>query len=715
MELYRRFGNVLFAVSALLLMLGILFAGHNVGMSDQGDFVRVMNASSLSHRVHERAFIFVDSYVINLEDASFFSNLTRIMFSPEGVGSYPSIHILLVRVSVAMNLVLNFILGQPLDIYRIGILGAMTAALYAGLLFWLFCQIKLKNPFLDAAAKLFIIFIACDVGYIAYFNSFYSESVQILAFCMIIVAAMRIFRGKTGLWDFGLLVVAAVVYGWSKFVNLPIAILIILAFAIILGLAKKATWLKLGFVAFAGILTLLLVYAAIPDWMDIDTNFNSVFFGVVKDVDDATARTHLEFLGLNPEMARFASQNRYVAGVAQEFLDLSFEEEFLQLSKLDLLWFYIQHPGRLWDGIRMSISHSGLIRPWYIGNYYSERMVLTSRFSGWTWLRARLAFDTMLGNAALWLAFFAAALTFVKEKGKWPVLIVLAAVFGTGAYSAAISIIANGEADLAKHMFKYVQIMDMIFVVLIFYLISGMRRLRRFCAMTEPIFNGNVYKLAPVGAALCIVILFIPMGAIFVQWARPVRVTDLHGAKIGDVVSVGYFNGEPMRWLIVDENEHLQTLMAVENIVYRAFDESNSNFWVESGLREWLNGEFLREAFGAVAPVLSSRELILSVRSVEYAEYGDRDFYAFHVPAYAFRGRERAFRKIVYDYVRLPDGEVMERLMEMGRPVRGGYWLEIPRFLCGEMTRYVSRDGFILLQDAERTAGVRPVIEVERR
>ena len=47
--------------------------------------------------------------------------------------------------------------------------------------------------------------------------------------------------------------------------------------------------------AFGGVaLTLLLaVWAVVPSWMDIETNYNAVFYGILRDVDDANARQYL--------------------------------------------------------------------------------------------------------------------------------------------------------------------------------------------------------------------------------------------------------------------------------------------------------------------------------------------------------------------------------------------------------------------------------------
>jgi len=729
MEIFRKWNNVLLALIALIIMMLVLFLGNGVGMSDQSDFGRVMDASSLTHYVHDRAFVFIDRYTIILEPTSLLSNATRIMFGDEGIENYPSIHLLFVRLSVVANLVFNRITQAPLYIYRIGFLGAMTAVIYAALIYWLFRQINLNSPILDILAKLVIIFFAVDVGYIAYFNSFFSESIQILSFMMLVVSAVRIFKGNTHPVAFVWLVLAALLFGWSKFVNIPIAFLVITAFAVIIVLSTAAEKklhkaIAVVIISLCGLVPLVMVYTSIPDWMEIDTNYNSVFFGIIKDVDDTTARSHLEAMGLSPDMADFASTNRYVNGVAQAFRERGFEAEFEQISKLDLLWFYMRHPLLLWSNVEMSIAHSGMIRPWYIANYGpedAERLTLSTRFSGWSFLRVRTALDTTWGNAVLWFAFAAGFLAmsnrYLAHNGRRMASVLLLAALGSAAYALIVQAIANGEADLAKHMFVYIQFVDFALITMIVGILvyidehPKMPSLSRFAIRSDfPRF------IAPI---VCIVVLMVPIALSAARNIWPDDVTLMPYARTGDVVFFGHYNGEYLLWIVVDETEDTKTLLALQNVAEMQFSSENSSFWPDSDVRVWLNSGFLQDAFDDTDRARitdSERDLILSIENRELATAGDRDFYAFHIPRYAFRGADRAYRKPITDAVRLPGADTMQALLDLGRPYRihGGFWLEIPRFLDGTMPRYVTADGHVTMRDAENVGGVRPVITVLR-
>jgi len=726
--LYRRWGDVLFALFALIIVLMVLFWGTPVGLSDNADFSRVMDAASLSRGTAAHAFVFVDTFEIRVEEGSLLSNVSRILFSADGLDAYPSIHVFFVRLSVAANLVLNRIIGAPLTVYRLGILGAATALAYVGLIFALFRQLKWDNIWAEIVVKSVLLVILCDIGYISYFNSLYSESIQILAFLMILIFAIRLLvgRGKTNLnqcdlptargtlWDFIWFALSAVLFGWSKFINLPISVLLILAFGaifLIRNRAKRPTILKTCGVGLAGVLILVGVYVSIPDWMDFDTNYNSVFFGIVKDVDEEEAVRHLEALGLSAEMAEFSSTNAYVSDARARFYELGFEEEFQSVTKFGLLWFYVRHPGLLMDNLAMSIAHSGQIRPWYLSNYPPDygRFVLSNRFSIWTHMRSTLAFDTVYGNLILWAGLVTLFITALKDKfdpeqKKWVIWITLAAFLGSGAYALGIQMVANGEGDLAKHMFVYAQFVDVIFALLIAWLVYSVARL------IETKRIDIAWRALP--ALLAIAVLLTP---IFVSAVRtPRHVASLHDAQVGDLVQHGSYQGRELRWLVVEQTENTTTLFAMNPVAHLAFCSENRNDWTNSEIRYWLNTVFLTEALSDSDVLPRERPVFLSVAAGYRSEAGDRELYTFHIPRYAARGLDRAYREYVVDHVRLPDIALASRLLVQGGNIGGGFWLETPLYRNVEMVRYVSADRYILMKDAFEPAGVRPVIEIAR-
>lgn len=407
-EKLDRIQPYLLGAAALLLTLCILFAGGEIGLSDNGDFSRVMRASSIERTVDDSRFVYISEYRIVLQDRSAAENVFGILFGSEGVNVYPSIQLLFTRVSVVLNLIVNKLSGAPMTTYRLGVLGVLYAVCYAAALALLFQQIHLRRRWMDWGAKLLLLLVLCDGDYLVYFNSFYGEALQIIAFVLVAAAAVRILSRRDGsVWDAVWAALACILYGWSKFANIPPAILLCLALEAILWRRSRS---RVPVCAMAGAFVLLCaIYLAVPSWMAYETNYNSVFYGILKQADADEAERYLSELGLDPSLADLRGTNAYATGISQTVEERGCREQIASLSRVRLLIFYARHPAMLRASIGASLRSCGSIRPYYLSNYDSShpRFTLSSRFTAWSSLRARLGFDTPAGNIAVLIAFLA--------------------------------------------------------------------------------------------------------------------------------------------------------------------------------------------------------------------------------------------------------------------------------------------------------------------
>ncbi|HPE16878.1 MAG TPA: hypothetical protein PK597_07980, partial [Oscillospiraceae bacterium] len=414
--LYRRAGHLFFGAAALALILCVLFGGREIGLSDNGDFARVMAASSLAGETPGERFSYVGAYTVRLTEDSAMGNIRRILFGAEGLRDYPSVQVLFVRLSVVLNLIYNRMAGCDPALYRLGFLGALYALLYAAVLAFLFAQFQIRRPFADFVLKCMVIVVLCDVGYITYFNSLYGEALQIIFLVFCAACLVRVLLHRPGRADIVLCAAAAAGFGASKFFNLPAAVLIALLLeGIIFIRTKRKTAIVCGVLAVA---VLGAVLAAVPAWMDTETTYNAVFFGVVRDVDEATAARYLEDLGLPADAARFRDTNYYVQGVPEALAESGYAEKLLSLSKTDLLLFYLRHPALLWRQMNVVVLNCGFLRPYYLSNYDDTfpRPTFSHRFSLWSDLRLRLSFDGWLGLLGVAAAFFSVVLP--RRGGK---------------------------------------------------------------------------------------------------------------------------------------------------------------------------------------------------------------------------------------------------------------------------------------------------------
>lgn len=712
-QFYDRFGPFLLAALAAVIMALVLFSGGGAGLSNNGDFGRVLSTNSLDYAESTGSFAYEDTFRMVFQGDSAGEKLWNLLFNLDNTAAYPSIHLVFVRASLAGNLALNVLTGQSLDTYHIQVLGLIYLLCYAGLLLLLFRSFKLPSLWCDLLVKLAVLFVLCDEGYITYFNSLYSEPVQMLGLLAMAAFGLRLLsrRGSPG-WNAGWYFLSCVVYGWSKFINLPAAALCALGMGAVLFLRaekKYRKWLCGG--AAACVAVLGAVYLSLPGWMDYETNYNAVFYGVLKDTTPEQTEQYLSDLGLPDYMAEYANSNYYMDRVAPARESEQFRADFSQVSKFDLLFFYLSHPGYYLEKLDVAMAHTGFIRPYYLSNLDGThpRLTFAGRFGGWSWLRSQLPVNTWLAAglitaAGCWALWQAAAGRKGAGRDKRSAALLVLTLLGAMAYQFLIPTVTNGEGDLAKHMFAFAQFIDLLLLLLLVWLgyrLSVPDRVRRPAAVLA----------GGTAGALCL-LLAVPAGISLVRERLP-----HDGLEAGSYVQLGVWEGESLLWQAVERQEDGSwLLLAAEAVDSRPFDQDGdlgSSRWSDSDLRAWLNGDFLTSAFDQSEQemlVTGSHRVLLSIADRSLADSGFNDFFAFHVPAYSDRGMEEAVAMDCTDAVRLPDIGLMASLSRAGLLSGPPCWMDTPYFNNGSMVRILGADGYFYMRDAADQWGVRPVV-----
>ena len=373
------------------------------------------------------------------------------------------------------------------------------------------------------------------------------------------------------------------------------------------------------------------------------------------------------------------------------------------------------------------MAHSGWVRPFYLSNLDDShpRLSFAGRFGGWSWLRGQLPVNTW---AFTLLAVGAGCLCLWRllapggKKRKTAAALVLLALLGSLGYQFVIPLVTNGEGDLAKHMFAFVQLMDLLLLLLAACFGRLLCQLpQRLARPSRPLSKKAwVRRLAaPVAAA----VLLAGLG---LSWGLPVAARELrahasHTQLEEDAyVQLGTYQGEPLVWQVAAESDGVYTLLAADAVADLPFETSGStygdNLWETSSLRQWLNGDFLRQAFTPEEQALLAAEdhrVLLSIDDIGKANSGRNDFFAFHIPAYSDRGAADAWAHTLTDTVSLPDITLLAELSRENRLTGPACWMETPYYNNGCMVRVLWTDGSFLMRDAKDTYGVRPVIYLE--
>ena len=705
---YRRHCGLLLGALALILVAATLFTHPGIGLSNNGDFVRVMSASSLSFGEQIPSHTYVDTFRISLPHGSAWENVASILFGTGGLRNYPSVHVVLVRLTVVANLVVNKLAGLPMDTYHIQVLGGVYALLYAAGIGLLLSQFRLRRLWADLAVKLAALVVLCDIGYVAYFNSLYGEPLEHIALIYCAALLVRVLTRIPTVWDGIWIALAAGIYGWAKFFNIPLAILLIV-------LMEGIVFLRLGkkrVLAFGGgaLALLLAVWAVVPSWMDIETNYNAVFYGIVRDVDEQTAKDYLSDLGLPEELSDYRDTNYYLGGLLEDLEARGLREEAESVSKLDLIRFYLTHPQRLWEQLEITALHCGMIRPYYLANYGGDAPLMTysSRMSLWGSFRDALPFDTLWGNLAVLAAFTAMAAATFRRKVRRPLLLALPLLFlwGAMAYCYALPVMLNGEGDFSKHMFPFIELLDLILLAALALALDRAGRARA----------GGLACPALGGGLALLLLLPVLAGQVSGWWGA----SRSHAAlEPGAYVALGKDGAQELIWLVTAAEGGQLTLLCQTPPASLPYDLEGGNDWAGSTLRQWLNGQFLTAYFTPQERALLEGQdhmVILPDSLRTQAQAGYLDFACSHIAVLADRGYDRAWRVTLQDTVTLPDIHLISALARAGWDVSGdAYWLETPYCPSDRLARYAASDGHIYFGDTQVCRDVRPVVTVQQR
>ncbi len=660
---------------ALLLISVTLFSGENVVLSNNGDFGRVARLCSLAIDAE-------GSMTISQTDKGFWSGLGAILFTPGDVSTYPSCQLVFVRLSVAANYLTNAVFNLPADGYNIFFLGVMMSVLYALSLTFLLTQLPVKNKYLYWGAVCLSLFVLCDIGYVSYFNSLYAEGLQQILLVGLAGFLLLIAKRPFKLWETLLFVLSLVFYGQAKFFNVPLAILIGIGF-FMLALRRdrtKKTVVISGGAVILSTAVLLLTMQAMPGWIQKETNYNAVFYGIVKDVDDSLAKTYLEKdLGLDPDLYVLKNTHHYVSNFSeiQETYDITGAEG---ISKIKLLSFYIKHPGETLAKFPVIARHSGVLRNiFFMDNDYMQNGL---RCSLWSQVRENIGFDTLWLNGLVVLLMLFCLIYWLKKstlpaymKIAFPVLLVCA--YG---YSFIVPYISNGEADLAKHMYLFCELIDLSLIALLCGALSGRKKQK-------------ILSLALV--VVIAVLALLPL-------------------KSCKTLTFGGYE-----WNVIEENDAYKTLIAKDAVATRSYHVLPENDYAASDIHAWLNNEFLETFSEDEKERLYVREeaIPVSVGNIGLATAGNRDFYCSPFPALARANYDSAYTKRVSGAVFLPTVAHISTMAKNGyqTAMRDKYWLSTPYFNHDGKCRYVSPDGFIYFEYVTEEMGIRPILYIKNQ
>ncbi|CAB3392383.1 hypothetical protein [Kyrpidia spormannii] len=456
-QVVRRFSRGVdggYAILVFVLATGILLAPPAIGMANNGDFERIMYQPEVG-----LAFNTTDPHL------RYFNWVNRY-FDVVGGGDarYPSSLALLLQPAIAVS---QWLYGRPL--FDLSVLAVFyTALLAVAAFFTLGALRRVLPPWATVFAALAGIVVYCDVAYLAYCRSLYSEAVSFVSFMFLLAFTLDLLtRPVPRIWGLVAFGAAAVAFGTAKLQMAPLA-LVLGVFAVRLAHLRQDRLWRVASVLCAAVVVgaSTASYALTPRAFAYTNLYHSVFDGIL--VNPATRVQDLQSLHLDARLAVLAGTS-YFDRHPIDVRGREFRERFYRkIGWTQIAGFYLTHPDRFIEAMQQSHRAALAMRPPYLGNYERSSgmpaKTLTHRFSVWSDTKRDWFPSSVWVLAGYWLVYVVVAVRGLRVRGFRPVdglergprLAEFALWVGILAViQFPIPYLAEGRNELVKHLFTY--------------------------------------------------------------------------------------------------------------------------------------------------------------------------------------------------------------------------------------------------------------------
>ncbi|OSA96196.1 UNVERIFIED_ORG: hypothetical protein B2H93_02540 [Clostridium botulinum] len=453
----------------LVLIIGslTLFIHPIIGMADNGDFYRVMNKSGAYHLNKNSNEIFLGYFIKDYGIYKYNNDYANLLISTQSI---------FVKLAIFFDRI--FTKDYVLDIRFMSVMFLIIEAM--GVYFFIKALInKLDSSKYKLIITLVTILIFCDTGYLAYYNSFYGESVNICCFLMSIGLLIYMIEFDKFTWynliAFG---ISSFLFFCAKQQLAPVGILIAFIF-IIIGIYmtnKRFTKMLAYILAVIFIVSSMVFYKSITGDFKYINIYHSMNRGILLNEDDPDSI--LEDFNISTQYSLlqetdFFEEIKLLDPYEEELIDDYYEK----FSLGRILDYYITHPKAFIKVLKISFKNGYSIRPKVIGNYeQSEHKEFGAKsyfFATWSTFKEKFIPKNMLFTVSTIVIYLYLStsrfLKAIKNNNKKIQFkeITYFYVFLVGISQIIISVIGAGDADLSKHVFMYNMAFDLIFIYIL--------------------------------------------------------------------------------------------------------------------------------------------------------------------------------------------------------------------------------------------------------
>ncbi|SHJ86522.1 glycan biosynthesis hexose transferase WsfD [Paramaledivibacter caminithermalis] len=461
-----------FAVILLFIIGGYaLFFEPLIGLADNGDFFRIMAPNDLKHEEDRDVNVF--GYFTNKYDKLQYYNGLK--------GKIKSTQNIIIQIAIKIDDF--FTKDEKFDIR----FQAIICLIILGISLYWMVEIVLRMTDSEKL-KYFLAIIAViifgDIGYIAYFNSFYGESIAYPFYILSIASILKFSSSEHSRIRYLVIYfIASFIFMGSKnqFAVNGILSSILLVSLIFFKIKNYKKVLVLVLSVFFLISTALM-YIVIDENIYLINKYHMITRGVMlfePDVEKVTKE-----VGLNRQYSLLAETIYFDrTPIIHPKDDLLLKDFYSKYNLASVVIYYFKKPDAFMKIMKLGWKNSFTIRPEVLGNFkrsagreFGEKAKF---FSLWSHFKD----NNIPHNSGLVLIFLVICLSaginrVLKYKGnKYPQITyyreaIMIYVFLTGFSQILVSLIGAGDTDLKKHLFMTTVTLDILFYFNFAYIVS---------------------------------------------------------------------------------------------------------------------------------------------------------------------------------------------------------------------------------------------------
>lgn len=473
--------NILVFIISIIIIF-IVFRSPIPGVADQGDFQRVMTVTGLSETSNspgDHWFKYVTPEY----------KMTPLSL-PRLLGIIPTTSMIY---PITLARAICMVIGSPY--FNTKVLAFIYSALYIFALYICIKYINIKKPLTSIFFVILSIFILMDGNYLVWFNSLYGEAMMIAGLLLFIASILYVSNkiDTLNLRKLFLVFMAAFLFLGAKmqcFSALPLMLLLIIRIVSIKKLDFKTNKISKPVIGLISLLVIYVggIYVQVNSTCGIDTQYNSVFYGILKS--SKSPLEDLAVLGLPPDMALEAGKHAYLPKEQySKYIpgsDLTKSEFNKKISNIKLLGFYLLKPNRLINGMEYTASQA-FNTGGFLGKFEKSSIEQytydINRFTLWSNFRNTKLPKKLVFLITFYLLVLIISIIEYKKRGtnpSWKIRIeLLWVIILIGLLQFPMPYIGNGEADTGKQLFLFNYTFDITFLVACTWLFNKLFSLRK--------------------------------------------------------------------------------------------------------------------------------------------------------------------------------------------------------------------------------------------